>query len=105
LVSAARHRSFADLFILGPVAVQAAYIAVRVRRYQDPWWRIGAGYVLLLLLLNRVLVTPATGAITRVLLPLTVAFNVMLMQESASWRFWPLIVAGNLDLIPAWGVL
>jgi hypothetical protein len=105
LVSAARHRSFADLFILGPVAVQAAYIVARVRCYKDPWWRIGVGYVLLLLLLNRVLVTPATGAITRVLLPLTVAFNVMLMQESASWRFWPLLVAGNLDLIPAWGVL
>jgi hypothetical protein len=105
LMSAIRRASVPDLLILGPITVQAAYIVTRVRRYQDPWWRVGTGYVLLLLALDRVLVTPATGAITRVLLPLTVAFNVLLMRDSAGWRFWPLLLAGNLDLIAGYGVL
>ena len=104
LMSAVRQMSLSNLLILVPLAVQAAYIVVCIRRYREPWWRVGAGYVLLLVL-DRVLVTPATGAITRVLLPLTVAFNVQLMQESSPWQFWPLLLAGNLDLIPAYGVL
>jgi len=105
LIAAARRASLPDLLILGPLAIQAAYIIARVRRWRDPWWRVGAGYVLLLLVLGGVLVTPATGAITRVLLPLTVAFNVMLMRESTWWRFWPLLVAGNLDVVPGWSIL
>jgi hypothetical protein len=105
LAAAAKHASFLDLCILGPLAIQAAYIVVRARSYRQPWWRVGAGYVLLLLVLDHVLVTPATGAITRVLLPLTVAFNVLLMEEAQPWRFWPLLVAGNLHLIPARGIL
>jgi hypothetical protein len=105
LISTMRQASLPALCILGSLAVQAAYIVARVRRYQDPWWRIGAGYVLLLLVLDRVLVMPATGAITRVMLPLTVAFNVLLMQESPSWRFWLILLAGNADVIPGYGVL
>lgn len=105
LISTMRQASLPALCILGSLVVQAAYIVARVRRYQDPWWRIGAGYVLLLLVLDRVLVMPATGAITRVMLPLTVAFNVLLMQESPSWRFWLILLAGNADVIPGYGVL
>jgi hypothetical protein len=105
LTAALRRMELQNLYILAPLALQAVYIVVRVRRYREPWWRVGAGYVLLLLVLDRVLVAPSTGAITRVLLPMTVAFNVLLMNESSPWRFWALLVAGNLDLIPAYGVL
>jgi hypothetical protein len=86
-----------QLFALG---VQAAYLLVR-REYQSPWWRVAAGYAVLMLLLDRTLSDPHTGAITRVLLPLTVGFNVLLANESRASRFWPWAIAGNLHLLPA----
>ena len=46
-------------------------------------------------------VNPLTGAITRVLLPLTVGFNVLLASESRPGRFWPWFAAGNLHLLSA----
>jgi hypothetical protein len=58
-----------------------------------------------MLILDRVLLTPSTGAITRVLLPMTVAFNVLLAGESRPIRFGAWFFAGNLHLIPAVWVL
>lgn len=94
-----------DLCILGSLLVESVFLATQVRRLTDPWWRVGAAYVVLLLVLDRVLVTPSTGAITRVMLPLTVAFNVLLLREPRGSRFWPLWVVGNLHVIPGLGVL
>ena len=88
---------FWELFAL---AAQAAYLLVR-REYRTPWWRVAAGYAVLLLLLDRTLADPHTGAITRVLLPLTVGFNVLLATEPRAARFWPWFVVGNLHLLPA----
>jgi hypothetical protein len=53
----------------------------------------------MLLVLDPVLVAPQTGAITRVMLPLTVSFNVLLSAESSSSRFWLWFMAGNLHLL------
>jgi hypothetical protein len=53
----------------------------------------------MLLFLDPVLVAPSTGAITRVMLPLTTGFNILLAQEQRPARFWPWFVAGNLDLV------
>ena len=50
--------------------------------YKAPWWRVAVAYVGLMLVLDRVLADPHTGAITRVLLPLTVGFNILLAAES-----------------------
>ena len=66
---------------------------------------MGVGYVLLMLILDRVLLTPSTGAITRVMLPMTVAFNVLLAGESRPNRFVAWLFAGNIHLIPAVWVL
>ena len=94
-----------NLCILAPLLVQAVFLIVSARRWNESWWRVGIGYVLLLLVLDRVLVTPSTGAITRVMLPLTVSFNVLLMRERRRAHFWPWLAAGNLHLIPGWWVL
>ena len=51
-------------------------------RPESPWWRVALGYVVLMLLIGRVLWDPTTGAITRVMLPVTVGFNVLLLRES-----------------------
>jgi hypothetical protein len=93
--------AFSLLFAL---AAQALYLFTR-REYAAPWWRVAAAYAVLMLLLDRVLATPATGAITRVLLPMTIGFNVLLASEQRSTRFWPWFAAGNLHLISIFRVM
>jgi hypothetical protein len=90
--------------IVAPLVVQAIYTVTRPQ-FLDPWWRVAAGYVVLMLVLDVVLWAPATGAITRVMLPLTVGFNVLLAREPRASRFWPWFTLGNLHLIPAMWVL
>ena len=98
--------SGAGLNLLSIVAVtaQAGFVVTR-REWKQPWWRVAAGYVLLALVLNRVLWDPHTGALTRVLLPLTVGFNVQLGGEDRTSRFWPWFVAGNLHLAGVFRVM
>jgi hypothetical protein len=52
-----------------------------------------------------VLADPNTAAITRVLLPLTAGFNILLAGESRPLRFWPLFAAGNLHLLSSLRVM
>ncbi|MGH9370924.1 MAG: hypothetical protein ACRD15_05280, partial [Vicinamibacterales bacterium] len=93
-----------SLCLMLSLAVQAIYLIVR-REYPAPWWRVAVGYALLMLTLDRVLANPHTGAITRVLLPLTVGFNVLLAREPRTTRFWPWFVAGNLHLLATFRVM
>jgi hypothetical protein len=75
------------------------------REYLAPWWRVGAAYAGLMLLLDPVLANPLTGAITRVLLPLTVSFNVLIAGERRPAHFWTWWVAGNLHVLSALTVM
>jgi len=88
------------LCLLISLAAQAVYLLVR-RNYAAPWWRIGVTYAALMLVLDRTLADPLTGAITRVLLPMTVGFNIQLTSEARWTRFWPWFVVGNLHLLGA----
>ena len=74
------------------LTVQAAFFLVR-RRFDDRWWRFGAAYAVLLLFLGTAVWEGFPGAATRVLLPLTLAFNV-LAHRSRAPAWW--LVAGNL---------
>jgi hypothetical protein len=93
--------------VVSSVIVQAVYLLVRPE-YRAAWWRVAVPYIALLLMLDRTLVDPHTGAITRVLLPLTAGFNILLMRESRPAGFWSWFAAGNLHLlwaarvIPLW---
>ena len=90
-----------DALLLGlmlSLAVQAAYLVVRPRPSHG-WWRVAIAYVLLMLVLDPVLANPHTGAITRVLLPLTVGFNVLLLRERQPLTFWTWFVLGNLHVL------
>jgi hypothetical protein len=93
--------TFSLLFAL---AVQALYLFTR-REYAAPWFRLALAYAVLMLLLDRTLANPATGAISRVLLPMTIGFNVLLASEVRSARFWPWFMAGNLHVISAFRVM
>jgi hypothetical protein len=80
------------------------YLVLR-HEVRSPWWRIALGYIVLMLVIDRVLWDPATGAITRVMLPLTVAFNVLLAREPRGSRLVPWLVAGNLHVVASLWVL
>jgi hypothetical protein len=86
------------LWLLFALAVQACYVVVR-REHRMAWWRVAAAYAVLMLVLDRDLANPNTGAITRVLLPLTVGFNILLTSEPRRKRFWTWFIAGNTHLI------
>ncbi len=90
--------------LLSSLVVQAVYVLVRWE-YRSPWWRVALAYVALMLVLDHVLANPHTGAITRVLLPLTVGFNILLAAESRPVRFWSWFTAGNLHLLSSSAVL
>jgi hypothetical protein len=84
---------FSLIAIVG-LAVQAG-VLWRTPRPASAWWRIGAAYSLLLLFLS-FWVWSGYWAACRAVLPLTVAFNLLL---PANRWFWPLWIAGNLTLL------
>jgi hypothetical protein len=88
------------LCLVGSLAAQCVYLLVR-RAYAVPWWRVAAAYAVLMLMMERSLVHPDTGAFTRVLLPLTVGFNALLATEARATRFWPWFVLGNAHVLAA----
>ncbi len=70
---------------------------LRHRNPSDPWWRIGIAYGALLLVLGP-WVWSGYWAACRAVLPLTIAFNLVLPANRA---FWPLFVFCNLPLLHA----
>lgn len=85
------------LSLLSGVALttQAVVLAVR-RKWSSPWWRLGAAYALFGLVLGPAVWEGHPGAAPRVLVPMTIAFNVLL---PGSRLFWPLWILGNLSLV------
>jgi len=86
--------AWTTLLALVALVVQAAFILVR-RRPDDPWWRLGAAYGLLLLTLGTAVWEGFPGAATRVLLPLNLAFNVLALRSQVNLAW---LVAGNLSV-------
>lgn len=82
--------------VLGLV-VQAGFFLLRWRP-EDRWWRVGATFAVLLLFLATPVWEGYPGAATRVLLPMTLAFN-LLVPAGARWL--PVLLAGNLGIIAA----
>lgn len=85
-------------------AAQALYLFLN-RDHRSPWWRVAAAYAVMMVFLDPHLINPDTGAITRVLLPMTVGFNVLLARERRPGRFWSWFAAGNLHLVPIYLVM
>jgi hypothetical protein len=76
------------------LTVQAVFIVTRPR-LDDRWWRIGAAYVGLMMFLGTAVWEDYPGAAMRVLLPLTLAFNVVAHRVRAP-LVW--LIAGNLGV-------
>jgi len=64
---------------------------------QSPWWRIGAAYSILLMFLSP-WVWSGYWAACRAVLPMTIAFNLLLPSTNG---FWPLWILGNLTMLHA----
>jgi hypothetical protein len=87
-----------SLLTLIALSVQAVYLMVRWD-WRSAWWRLGAAYAVLIPLLGRPLWEGDTPTALRVVLPLGLAFNVLLRScESPRW-FWPLFAAGNATVL------
>jgi hypothetical protein len=93
----------ASLLAAVAVTTHAIFIVVH-RRYDHVWWRLAAPFVLLMCVLDWPAWGGTPGAITRVLLPLTVGFNVLLRQVESRW-FWVWYVLGNAGVVYAVRVL
>lgn len=99
--------TFTDLRTAGEVAlmwttilatlaltIQAVYLVAHPQ-VRDRWWRLGAAYVLLFVVLGTAVWEGYPGAATRVLLPMTLAFNVLAARNRSSLAW---LIAGNLAI-------
>jgi hypothetical protein len=83
-----------DALVLVGILAQFFFFAFRVR-WRDPWWRVGASYALLMAFLGDAVWEHYPSAAARVLLPMTLAFNVSVPRRG----LWPiLLIAGNLGV-------
>ena len=84
--------------------VQAVFMLVTLRdNWPQPWWRLAVPYVALMVVLDFAVWGGYPGAATRVLLPLTFAFNVLLQRTPSRW-FWVWYALGNGALLFAPGM-
>jgi len=86
-----------SLLMLVALTVQFLYLVLRPQ-WQQAWWRIGISYAVLLIFLGDAVWEGYPGAASRVLLPMQVAFNV-LVPSGRAW--WLVLVLGNLTMLAA----
>ncbi|HEY1763809.1 MAG TPA: hypothetical protein VGF85_02730, partial [Opitutaceae bacterium] len=84
-----------DLCVLVGLLAQFFFFAFR-QRWHDPWWRIGASYAVLMAFLGNAVWENYPSAAGRVLLPMTLAFNVVVPRER---RWLLLLLIGNLGIM------
>jgi hypothetical protein len=77
------------------LSVQLIYLACRPQ-LRDTWWRLGAAYGALLLFLGVAVWAGHPGAALRVLLPMTLAFNVCAVRQRAAVGW---LILGNLAVL------
>ncbi len=86
--------SWATLAVTVALAVQWAFFALRWRP-ADRWWRVGAAFAGMMVFLSTPVWEGYPGASTRVLLPMTLAFNVLVPRGR---RWLAVLIAGNLTV-------
>jgi hypothetical protein len=87
--------ALSSLFMIVSVTVQFLVVVLRPR-WREAWWRVGAAYAVLLVFLGEAVWEGYPGATSRVMLPLLLAFNV-LVPKGRAW--WAVLVLGNLTVL------
>lgn len=85
---------WATFGVVGALAVQWLFLVLRWRP-GERWWRIGAAFAGMMMFLSTPVWEGFPGASTRVLLPMTLAFNVLVPRGG---RWLPVLLAGNLTV-------
>lgn len=73
-----------------------ALVLLWCRDSKAPWWRLGIAYMCLMLVLGPAVWEGHPGAIGRIMIPMTIAFNILLPR--GRW-FWPLWILGNAGVM------
>jgi hypothetical protein len=89
---------WATLATIVAVTVQWFFLVLRWRA-SEAWWRLGAAFAGMMIFLSTPVWEGFPGAFTRVLLPMTLAFNV-LVPRGRAWVL--LLLAGNLTVVAAY---
>jgi hypothetical protein len=89
--------AFWSLLTLVALTVQLLFLLLR-RRPQEAMWRIGLSFAVLMIVLGDAVWEGYPGAATRVLLPLQLAFNVLV---PCGRRWWGVLLLGNVTLFYA----
>lgn len=85
------------LLMLVALTVQFLFLVLRPQ-WTQAWWRIGLSFAVLMIFLGDAVWEGYPGAACRVLLPMLLAFNV-LVPAGRGW--WAVLVLGNLTLLAA----
>jgi hypothetical protein len=86
---------FYDLAVLVGLLAQFFFFLLRPR-WRDPWWRLGASYAFLMIFLGDAVWEGYPSAAARVLLPMVLAFNLLLPRKG--W-WWALLLLGNVGVV------
>jgi hypothetical protein len=89
------------LLALVALTVQLLFLGLRPR-WRELWWRVGAAYAALLAMLGPAVWGGIPAAASRVLLPMTLAFNV-LVPRGRGW--WMVLLLGNLSVLGSFTAL
>lgn len=79
------------------LTVQLLFLLLRPAP-RHAWWRVGLSFAVLMLVLGDAVWEGFPGAASRVLLPMQLAFNV-LVPRGRAW--WPVLLLGNLTVLGA----
>jgi hypothetical protein len=81
------------------ITTQALFFCCTPGRWRNPWWRLGAAFTGLMMMLGDAVWEGNPGAAPRVLLPMTLAFNLLvprgrrrlgfLLLLGNAWLLWP----------------
>jgi hypothetical protein len=89
---------WATVAVVFALTVQGLFFGLRWRT-ADAWWRIGAAFAGMMVFLSTPVWEGFPGASTRVLLPMTLAFNI-LVPRGRKWL--AVLIAGNLTVVAAY---
>jgi hypothetical protein len=89
--------TFFELLAPLSLAIQSGYIFHKWR-WSNPYWGFGLGFALLFLVIGDS-IWLEQYAYCRVLLPLSFAFNFLIIDYEKGKKYWTLFIAGNLGLM------
>lgn len=88
-------------YMLVALTVQFLFFLLRPR-WRDAWWRVAAAYSVLMIFLGEAVWEGYPGAASRVLLPMTLAFNILVPR---GWKWWLMLLLGNLTILGSYDPL